>query len=147
LQLRPYGCHELLERLAQFAFEVKLAAGKVGTQAVLAPEAFVFPGFAQQGCVDLLPVEQLPLGAGSLRDQAMLFVIFGRAELHEPLADLKECLPAFNWQSVAAGVQAVSQAVHAADGLAFGRPGTGGLLGIAAIGLDLFFGCHGLSFR
>ncbi len=53
-----------------------------------------------------------------------------------------ESVPVFADEDVGIGEDGVLEGVEAGDGFAFGGAGSGGMLGVASIGCDLFWSCH-----
>src|ERR1035438_7463640 len=58
---------------------------------------------AEEFCFGVLPVTELPLGAGHVLDQAGLVGGFGVVGAQEQVADLPELIEVFAWQTDAGG--------------------------------------------
>jgi hypothetical protein len=87
--------------------------------------------------------DEAPLGHDDLVDEGGFERSGGLELVEEGVAEFVESLIVFAYDDGGLGSEAVFEGIEADGGLAFGGFGAGAVLGIAAVGVDLFFGGHG----
>ncbi len=86
---------------------------------------------------------EAPLGHGDLVDEGGFQGADGLEVVEDGVAEFVEGFLVFEGDDGVFGDEAVFEGVEASGGLAFGGFGAGAALRVAAIGGNLFFGCHG----